>query len=107
MQFVNQERLVLNKPRPTAPARCSMCVNDLFQFCTVAIHTMQDSFSCRLLTHTCNNGDFSVISVTQRICAAPISKLGRHISDRFCAVLHHGAVYKTGIRTVAEVNRDF
>ena len=26
--------------RPTAPARFSMCVNDLFHFCTVAVHTI-------------------------------------------------------------------
>ena len=87
MPFVNQERLVLKfpiiKPRPSAPAPFSMCVNDLFQFCAVAVHTIQDSFSCRLLTH--KNGDFSAISVTQRICAAPISTVRRHISYRFCA----------------------
>ena len=26
--------------RPTAPAPFSMCVNDLFQFCAVAVHTI-------------------------------------------------------------------
>ena len=46
-----EERLVLKfpiiKPPPTPPARCSKCVNDLFQFCAVAVHAIQDSFSCR------------------------------------------------------------
>ena len=27
--------------------RCSMCVNDWFQFCLVAVHTIPDSFSCQ------------------------------------------------------------
>ena len=39
-----------------------------------------------LFTH--NNGDFGAISSAERGCAAPISKVGRHIiSDRFCATL--------------------
>ena len=33
-----------------------------------------------LFTH--KNGDFGEISVTERSCAAPISKMGSHISDR-------------------------
>ena len=36
-----------------------------------------------LFTH--KKGDFCAISVTERSCAAPISKVERHISDRFCA----------------------
>ena len=38
-----------------------------------------------LFTH--NNGDFGVISITEWSCAAPISKVEQHISDRFCATL--------------------
>ena len=34
-------------PNRTAPARYSMCVNDLFQFRAVAVHTMPDSFPAR------------------------------------------------------------
>ena len=34
-----------------------------------------------LLTH--KNGDFGMISVTRRSCAAPILKVDRHISDTF------------------------
>ena len=33
-----------------------------------------------LFTH--ENGDFGAISVTERCCAAPISKVESHISDR-------------------------
>jgi len=38
-----------------------------------------------LFTH--KNGDFGAISAAERSCAAPISKVERHISDRFCATL--------------------
>ena len=38
-----------------------------------------------LFTH--KNVDFCKISVTERRCAAPISKIESHISDGFCATL--------------------
>ena len=53
-----------------------------------------------LSTHM--NGDFGSISVTERSCHAPISKVERHISDRFCATVWCKV---TAIRTVAEVNK--
>ena len=33
------------------------------------------------------NGCGGAVSVTERSCAAPIPKVERHLSDRFCAVL--------------------
>ena len=33
------------------------------------------------------NGDFGAISITERSCTAPISKMEPHISDKFCATL--------------------
>ena len=41
-----------------------------------------------LFTH--KNGDFDLISVTERSCAAPVSKVERYISDRFCVTLQSG-----------------
>ena len=38
-----------------------------------------------LFTH--ENGDSGAISLTERICSAPISIVERHISERFCATL--------------------
>ena len=38
-----------------------------------------------LFTH--KTGDFDLISVTERSCAAPVSKVERYISDRFCVTL--------------------
>ena len=35
------------------------------------------------------NGDFGGIFVTEGSCAEPPSKLERHISERFCAILWH------------------
>ena len=32
---------------------------------------------------TQKNGDFGAISVTERLCAAPISEVESHLSDRF------------------------
>ena len=53
-----------------------------------------------LLTH--KNDDFSAISVTERSCTAPISKVERHTDwDRSCATLW-GCV-NTGIPTVVAV----
>ena len=45
------QRLGFREPSPlgtTAPTRCSMYVNNLFQFCAVAIHSISDRFPCRL-----------------------------------------------------------
>ena len=39
------------------------------------------------LLFTGKNGDFGLISVTERSCAAPVSKVERCISDRFCVTL--------------------
>ena len=33
--------------RSTALVQCSMCVNDLFQFSTVAVYALSNTFSCR------------------------------------------------------------
>ena len=33
------------------------------------------------------NGCGGAVSVTERSCAAPIPKVERHLSDRFCAIL--------------------
>ena len=53
-----------------------------------------------LFTH--KNGDFGAISVIKGSCATPISKVGRHISDKFCALL--SCCVKTHL-TLAEVNK--
>ena len=45
------------------------------------------------------NSDFGAISVTVRSCAAPISKVERHIWDRFCFILWCD-VNRTGIHWV-------
>jgi len=55
------------------------------------VHTILETFSKQakiirigtLLTH--KNGCGGAISVKKRSCAAPISKVERHTSDRFCA----------------------
>ena len=55
------------------------------------VHTIPETFCARakiirigpLLTH--KNGCGGAISGTERSCAAPISKVERHTSDRFCA----------------------
>ena len=40
-----------------------------------------------LLCFSYKNRDFGALSVTKRSCAAPISRVEPHISDRFCATL--------------------
>ena len=61
------------------------------------------SYWIRLLS-TDKNDCSGAISVTeQRSCAAPISKVGRHISDRVWTILY-SAVW-TPVRPVAEVNK--
>ena len=40
-----------------------------------------------MLLFTCKNGDFGAISVTERNCTAPMSKVECHISDRFSNAL--------------------
>ena len=39
------------------------------------------------LLFTPKNVDFHAVSVTEQSCFTPISKVERHISDRFCAIL--------------------
>ena len=39
------------------------------------------------IVFTHKNGDFAAISITERSCTAPISKMEPHISDKFCATL--------------------
>ena len=39
------------------------------------------------IVFTHKNGDFAAISITERSCTAPISKMEPHISDKFCAIL--------------------
>lgn len=57
------------------------------------VHTIPDIFCAgtkilpdRASVHH-NYGDFGEISGTERSCAAPISKVERHASDRFCSTL--------------------
>ena len=53
----------------------------LYSFCTA-----KKSYRIGiLLTH--KNGCGGAISVTGRSCAAPISKVERHITNRFCSIL--------------------
>ena len=40
-----------------------------------------------MFLYTQKSGDFGAISVTARICAAPISKVERHLLDKLCATL--------------------
>ena len=58
----------------------------------IAFTPAQRQFRIGLLL-TNKNGDFDAISVTERSCAVPISKVGSHISDR-CS-------YDTGERFVS------
>ena len=52
----------------------------------IALARARKSYQIGLLfTH--KNSDFGAISVTERSCAAPISKVESHISDRFCATV--------------------
>ena len=61
--------------------------NALYQTLAV-VHTIPDSFCAGMKTipgralFTHKNGDFGAVSVTERSCAAPISKLESRISDR-------------------------
>ena len=57
----------------------------------------------RATYHIYENGDFGAISVTERSCAAPISKVERPISDRFCATLRYSM--NRYLDRIAEVNR--
>ena len=58
-------------------------------------------YRIRLLFTQKKNGDLSAINVTKQSCAAPIPKVERHLSDRFCASLWCGM---NRFRTLAEVN---
>ena len=55
---------------------------------------------CRWIAHT--TGNFGPISVTERSRAAPISKVGRHLSDRFCATL-----WKCSVNNYSDYKRYF
>ena len=58
----------------------------MFTLYRIAFAPARKPYRIRLLfTH--ENGDFGAISVTERICSAPISIVERHISERFCATL--------------------
>ena len=47
----------------------------------------------RAPVHTCwSISDLGTISVTERSCASPISKVERHISDRFCSTLWYNCL---------------
>ena len=56
----------------------------------MTLHTIQDGFCAGTKTildrvsvpNTHKNGDFGEISITKRSCAAPVSKVESHISDR-------------------------
>ena len=43
--------------------------------------------TCNLDATKKKNGCGGAISVTERSCAVPTLKVGRHISDKFCAIL--------------------
>ena len=74
-------RLGLN-PRP--PVRQTGAFpTQLTRPCLGFVHTIPDSFCFRIgLLFTHKIGDFSVLSVTERSCAVPSSKVESHISDR-------------------------
>ena len=58
----------------------------MFTLCRMALPSARKPYLMGLLfTH--KNGDFGAVSVMKRSCTAPISKVERHISDRFCARL--------------------
>ena len=60
--------------------------NAMFTLCRIVFAPPRKSYRLGLLfTH--KNGDFGAISVTERSCAAPISKVERDIADtRFCDI---------------------
>ena len=59
------------------------------------VHTIPDSFWAAKkiildkegFCSNTENGDFGWISMTERSCAAPITKVERHLSDSLCASL--------------------
>ena len=54
----------------------------LFKRYRIAFAPARKSYRITGLLFTHKKGDFGAISVTERSCAAPISKLESHISDR-------------------------
>ena len=59
----------------------------MFTLCRIALLSARKPSRIAGLLFTYKNDDFGAVSVTKLICAAPISKVERHISDRFCARL--------------------
>ena len=71
--------------RGCAAPRQSLKWRDAYR---VGVHTIPDSFCAgtktipdRASVYTHKNRDFGAISVTERSCATPISKVESHISD--------------------------
>ena len=58
----------------------------IFTLCRMALASARKPYRIEIVS-THKNGDFRAISVTERSCAAPISKVEPHISDMFCATL--------------------
>ena len=65
-------------------AAVTSCENTLYR---IALAQARKPYWIKLLfSH--KNGDFgAIISITERSCAAPMYKVKRHLSDRFCARL--------------------
>ena len=58
----------------------------IFTLCRLALASARKPYWIEIVfTH--KNGDFGAISITERSCTAPISKMEPHISDTFCATL--------------------
>ena len=76
---VNMQRLLFNK---------SKAVFTIYQ---IAFAPAKKPYRIGLLfSH--KNGDYGAISVTERGCAALISNVERHISNKFCSVSTFSAV---------------
>ena len=77
--MVNMQRLLFNKSKA------------MFTLWRMAFAPAKKQYRIGLLfSH--KNGDFGVISVTERSCAALISTVERHILNRFCSVSTFSAV---------------
>ena len=75
----------VKQARPFPSAKHSGYVHTMLDSSSVRTETIPDS---RASVHTyAENDDFGAVSVTKLSCAAPISKVERHRSDRFCARL--------------------
>ena len=77
--MVNMQRLLFNKSKA------------MFTLYLIAFAPAQKLYRIGLpFTH--KNGDFGAISVTELRCAALISNVERHMSNRFCSVSAFSAV---------------